>query len=215
MSDVVNIAYGRYGKSQVRLVKVNRPDQSSTLHSVTELVAQVLLEGDFDMSFTTGDNSTTVPTDTIRNTVYVLAKLHDVDPIEKFAQTISNHFLSKYPQTSMVHVELVKTHWDRVQLAGSKKPHDFAFTKREPEVRVVEISHARGQPPSVRSSIKNLVVLKTTGNGFDGFPRVCVGYFLLIWLRSPGDKRIAIIVGENLLRVIVQLFIIFFFSIAG
>ena len=61
----------RYGKSRVRVVKIIRDGKR---HTVVEINAQVLLEGDFETSYTSGDNSKVVATDTVKNTVHILAR---------------------------------------------------------------------------------------------------------------------------------------------
>lgn len=60
----------RYGKSKVRILKV---DKDPGMHVVHDYNVQVLLEGDFAETYTKGDNSKVVPTDTIKNTVYIVA----------------------------------------------------------------------------------------------------------------------------------------------
>ena len=85
----------RYGKSRVRVVKVLR---EGARHTVLEISAQVLLEGDFESSYTGGDNSKVVATDTVKNTVHVLAKDHLTPEVERFAVYLAKHFTSKYPQ---------------------------------------------------------------------------------------------------------------------
>ena len=67
---VMKLAAHRYGKSRVRVMKVIR---EGATHSVKELSVEVMLGGDFESSYTARDNSLVVPTDTMKNTVNVLA----------------------------------------------------------------------------------------------------------------------------------------------
>src|SRR5687768_7856153 len=60
-----------YGKSAVRLTKVVR---NGRVHELFEIEAAVKLEGAFEPAYRDGNNRDVVATDTIRNTVYVLAK---------------------------------------------------------------------------------------------------------------------------------------------
>jgi urate oxidase len=60
-----------YGKSHVRLTHV---DRTCVPHEIKELSIAILLEGDFSRAYTEGDNGNVLPTDTIKNTVYVLAR---------------------------------------------------------------------------------------------------------------------------------------------
>ena len=62
-----------YGKSDVRLVKVKR---DTSRHEITDVQVDVALTGDFEAAYVEGDNTGLLATDTMRNTVYALAKDH-------------------------------------------------------------------------------------------------------------------------------------------
>lgn len=66
------IAQHSYGKSQVRLTKVKRQNDQ---HALIELTADIELEGEFQAAYQDGDNRLIVPTDTLKNMLYVLAQL--------------------------------------------------------------------------------------------------------------------------------------------
>lgn len=88
----IKLGFNTHGKGRVRLVKVIR--KADGTHDVQQLSVQILLEGDnMEKVFTTGDNSPVVATDTCKNTVYCLAKLHDFNSIEEFGIILCNHFL--------------------------------------------------------------------------------------------------------------------------
>ena len=53
---------------------------------IKELTLEILFEGDFDEVHIAGDNRKILPTDAIKNTVYVLAKRCPPEPIEEFAE---------------------------------------------------------------------------------------------------------------------------------
>ena len=80
-----------YGASQVRLIKVRRLEDR---HDLKELSVGIQFEGEFESSYTSGDNRSILPADTIKNTVYALAKLYTIEQIEDFAQQLINHFLT-------------------------------------------------------------------------------------------------------------------------
>src|SRR6202008_3556641 len=89
------LASNTYGKSRVRLMKLaRRPDR----HDIKEITFQILFRGDFASCYEAGDNSKILPTDTIKNTVYVLARKHEIDAIEEFAQRLIEHFLNDNKQ---------------------------------------------------------------------------------------------------------------------
>ena len=71
-----------YGKSDVRLTKVTRRGE---FHQLTEMSVSVELRGEFASCYLAGDNSSIIPTDTQKNTVYALARKHEFTSIEQFA----------------------------------------------------------------------------------------------------------------------------------
>ena len=66
----VKIVHDNYGKSRVRLMKVER---HGDFHELQNINVKIALEGDFDSIHLDGDNSQCLPTDTMKNTVYALA----------------------------------------------------------------------------------------------------------------------------------------------
>src|SRR5580693_655475 len=94
---MITLAENSYGKSRVRLAKVKRhPDH----HDFREWTIEILLEGDFESCFVAGDNSKILPTDTMKNTVYSLARTTAAASIEEFGKELISFFLSRNPQVS-------------------------------------------------------------------------------------------------------------------
>ena len=77
---MASLSHARYGKDNVRVYKVQRNDDGT--QDVTEMTVCTLLEGDIAASWTKADNTNIVATDTQKQTVYVTAKLHPVNPPE-------------------------------------------------------------------------------------------------------------------------------------
>jgi len=75
------IAHNAYGKGQVRFTKLKR---LADRHEVLQITSNTELEGDFARSYTHGDNTLVVATDSIRNTTYALASDHPLDSLEEF-----------------------------------------------------------------------------------------------------------------------------------
>src|ERR1700687_397734 len=105
------LAADSYGKSRVRLMKLVRHQHR---HDLKEITLQILFRGDFASCYEAGDNSKVLPTDTIKNTVYVLARKHEIASIEEFAQCLIEHFLKDNPQVSEVRVEAPEHLWPRI-----------------------------------------------------------------------------------------------------
>ncbi|MEK7951049.1 factor-independent urate hydroxylase [Luteolibacter soli] len=158
----------RYGKFRVRVMKVLRHDDSH--HDVCELEADVLLHGDLAGSYLSDDNSSIVPTDTVKNTIHFLAHDHLETCRTSFAKIIVEHFLGKYPHLSGVEVELRERKWERMTINGSPHPHAFTHAANgEPFSRA---TFFRGQAPKLTSGIRGHLVMKSTQSGFADY-NVC------------------------------------------
>lgn len=159
-----------YGKQRVRVLKVLRPTGGAAAgrYDVKELEVGVRLEGDFELSYSAADNSKVVPTDTMKNTVQVMAHRHLGLETEPFVLLLAEHFLATYSQIERVTLETSECRWGRLTVQG--QPHDFAFSAEaaRPVVRAVA---ARGNGVELCSGIEDLLVMKPTGSGFAGFPR--------------------------------------------
>lgn len=159
------LAAVRYGKNRVRLLKVFRAGKT---HTIKELEVTTLLQGDFESSYTAGDNSKVVPTDTIKNAIHVLAKKHLADQIEEFAQIVGRHFLDRYEQTSIAEVAIAERQWQRLQI--DEKPHPHSF-QRAAETESVTRVVSSPKSVVVQSGVRALTILKSTESGFEGYPK--------------------------------------------
>lgn len=159
------LAHHAYGKSKVRLTRVTRlPDR----HEIRELTVAIQLEGDFDASYLTGDNSTVIATDTMKNVVYSLAQGRPREAIEEFGRDLASHFVDQFPHVRSAWISLVEHPWRRIVVGGVDHPH--AFVGGGGETRTASITR-RADGVVVVSGLDGLQVLKTTGSGFSGFVR--------------------------------------------
>src|SRR5271168_3434813 len=97
----VKLGENNYGKSRVRLLRVLRQEGR---HDIKELTVGIRFAGDFESAHTKADNKKILPTDTMKNSVYVIARQYPVEAIEDFAQHLIEHFLTYNEQVSRVHV---------------------------------------------------------------------------------------------------------------
>lgn len=158
------LAENRYGKSRVRLVQVKR---RADRHDFREWTLEILLEGDFESCFFAGDNSKILPTDTMKNTVYSLARGSEADSIEEFGKELIAFFLERNPQVSGARVAISEKTWEHLRMDG--KPHPTTFVQSSTECQTTEVFAKRGSKLSVHSGLDNLIVLKTAGSEFLGF----------------------------------------------
>ena len=95
------LADSAYGKAKVRLVQVLRHGDR---HDVRDLTVAIRFKGDYEESYTEGDNSAVLPTDTMKNTVYALAARHQVKEPEEFGLALARHFIDRNPRLHEVRV---------------------------------------------------------------------------------------------------------------
>jgi urate oxidase len=161
---MAKLAENKYGKSRVRLVRVKRGKDGHELH---EWTVQVLLQGDFETCFTAGDNSKILPTDTMKNTVYSLAKHSSAGCIEDFAKEMIEFLLSRNPQVSEAEVNVSEAAWEHLQVGGAE--YQTAFVQTAGESQTTSIKKARGAAFNVVSGLDNLIILKTASSAFEGY----------------------------------------------
>ena len=155
----------QYGKAEVRLVTVNR---AGPVHHIKDLTVSTSLRGSLERTHLTGDNSDVVATDTQKNTVYAFAKESPVGEIEDFALRLGRHFVREFSHITGARVLIDEHGWDRIAVEG--KPHDHSFSKAGNEKRTTAVT-VQGDQAWVVSGLDDLVLLKSTGSEFHGFPR--------------------------------------------
>jgi urate oxidase len=162
----VRLGENNYGSSRVRLLRVSR---QAGRHDIKELTVTIRFEGDFDAAHTKGENRKILPADTMKNTVYALARQYPVEAVEDFALHLIEHFLTYNDQVSRVRIEASENPWSRIP--HGMKPHAFAFTRASgPEKRTAMLDGTR-EGTAIRAGIQGLEVLKTTKSAFNGFAR--------------------------------------------
>jgi len=157
---MIEVGPNAYGKSAIRLVKVVRGE---TPQRVRDLTVAIALEGDFDASYSAGDNSGVIATDTMKNTVYALAGEHLTGSIESFGLVLGRHFLAE-PQVELARVTIEEHPWRPIGSAPD------AFTRDSSSTRTAVVAVGR-LGVTVDAGIAGLTVMKTSRSAFEGFPR--------------------------------------------
>jgi len=161
---MAQLAENRYGKSCVRLVRLNR---QAAIHEFEEWSVEILLRGDFLSCFAEGDNSKILPTDTMKNTVYSLARKSSATCIEEFSEELIDHFLTHNPQVSAAEVTVQEKAWQHLNVAG--KSHPTTFSQTGSEVQITRVDQKRGENIQIESGLSDLVLMKTAGSAFEGY----------------------------------------------
>lgn len=153
----------QYGKSRVRLVKVER---HGSRHDLTDLNVNILLSGAFESAYIDGDNSRVLPTDTMKNTVYALARQRPIGEIEEFGLRLADHFLSQQAHVARARISIDQSMWKRILVGGRAHDHSFLYAGDERRTAVIEKDRSSTK---ITSGIRDLVVLKTTNSAFTGY----------------------------------------------
>ena len=136
---MARLGENRYGKSRVRLSRITR---HADHHEFNEWTVRVLLEGDFEASFTEADNSKILPTDTMKNTVYFIARNSKATTIEEFAMELGDYLLENNAQVSGSLVEIEEKSWEHMVVDGT--PEATTFKLDGPEVQTVRAVRDQG-----------------------------------------------------------------------
>ncbi|WP_410661705.1 factor-independent urate hydroxylase [Amycolatopsis sp. lyj-112] len=157
----ITLGPNQYGKAEVRLVTVQRDD---SVHHLKDLTVSTSLRGELAATHLTGDNADVVATDTQKNTVYAFAKESPVGEIEDFALRLGRHFVESFEHISGARILIDEHGWNRIS------GHDHAFSQAGSEKRTTAVTVGDGKAWVV-SGLDDLVLLKSTGSEFHGFPR--------------------------------------------
>jgi urate oxidase len=161
---MARLGENRYGKARVRISRITRLDDR---HQFNEWAVRVLLQGDFEASFTDADNSKILPTDTMKNTIYSIARDSSAANIEEFAMELGDYLLKNNPQVSKACIDIEEKTWNRLAIDGS---HDATtFKLGGSELQTVHAERERDGHWSVTSGVYGLTILKTTKSAFTGY----------------------------------------------
>lgn len=159
----IRLGRNNYGKSRVRLLRLARGPERN---EIKELTMAIRFQGDFETVHTKGDNAAVLPTDTMKNTVYALARQQPLAAVETFSQQLIKHFLDTCPEASCVEIDAREDLWARIDSDG--KPHATAFVRAGEEKRTAALSGTR-EKMTIRAGVENLIAMKTADSAFEGF----------------------------------------------
>src|SRR6187431_1133994 len=161
---MIELGANRYGKAQIRVVRVVRGPGA---HRLRDLTVAIALEGDFTAAHVDGDNALVVATDTMKNTAYAFAKQHLDGSLETYGRALADHFLA-FEQVERASVSIREHGWSPVPTPRGLAPD--AFMRAGSGTRVATIV-AGLDGTTIEAGIEDLVVMKTAGSAFSGFPR--------------------------------------------
>jgi urate oxidase len=193
----MKLIHHNYGKARVRVLRVFRAGKK---HSLKELDVQVMLQGNFDASYTKADNRLVVATDSIKNTINVFARQKLGAETEVFGVALGEHFLKTYKHVSRVEVTLTEHCWNRISVGGKPQAHSFV---EKGVAKPIAKTVCTRKGCVVESGIEELSILKSTASGFENFlrdefttlpetgDRICATKLKAIWTYGKKPKSYA------------------------
>lgn len=159
----IRLSANTYGKGRVRVMRVARTEAA---HELREVTVQVMLEGDFEAIHTEADNANCVPTDTMKNTCYGIAREKGIASLEQYGLDLAGYLLENHDPVHAVTVSLEERCWKRMSVGNDPHPHAFQGGGSERPTAVVRKTQ---DTVEVTSGIRDLLVLKTTDSEFTGY----------------------------------------------
>lgn len=151
-----------YGKGNVRVAKVKRNNEIGQ-DVLIEYLVNIQFYGDkFEEAYTQGTNINILPTDSIKNGIYVLAKLKPMNNPIEFALDVAEYYLERHKHIRKVDIQIEESIWTRVGTHGN------GFSDKQTHSHFCKVVCERDKI-DVITGIKNLFLIKTRGSKFEGF----------------------------------------------
>ncbi|MGE7761289.1 factor-independent urate hydroxylase [Peribacillus sp. NPDC097895] len=171
-------AYRTYSNPLTGIKQIPESTFSGRDHIIFGTNVKVSVGGSsFLPSFTDGDNSMVVATDSMKNFIQRHLATFKGATLEGFASYVSEAFLNKYPQIDTVKLIAQDIPFEAVTEATDPqlKPSDLVFKKSRNERARASVEIIRGENGNEivhqSSSILDLQLIKVSGNSFIGFVR--------------------------------------------
>jgi urate oxidase / 2-oxo-4-hydroxy-4-carboxy-5-ureidoimidazoline decarboxylase len=156
-----------YGKCDVLVYRLSRDGGRPAGHSpVFGANVTILIYGDaFWPTYTTGDNTNLIATDSMKNFVQRETLNYTGGDLESYCLFLAEKFLAKYPKTEGIQITAEEVPYGGI---GTKA---FSFTPHGPERAFARMELERDAVVEVRSGIRGFRLLRLGGSSFQGFIR--------------------------------------------
>jgi urate oxidase / 2-oxo-4-hydroxy-4-carboxy-5-ureidoimidazoline decarboxylase len=156
-----------YGKGDVTAIRLNRdgvmPGEQSPVFGAN---VKLLVYGDaFWPTYTTGDNTGLVATDSMKNFIQRETLNYAGPDLEDYCRFLGRKFLDTYPQVEGAQISAAE-----VPYAGLQ-PGSSAFAPAGPECFTCRVELNRGGTVEIHSGIRGFRLLRLGGSAFHGFVR--------------------------------------------
>ena len=156
-----------YGKGDVIVYRLNRYGKTPEAQSpVFGANVKMLLYGDaFWPTYTTGDNTGLIATDSMKNFIQRETLNYTGGDLEDFCRFLGARFMEVYPQVEGMQVSAVEIPYASIAERGP------AFAPAGPERATARIELNRSGTVEVVSGIRGFRLLRLGGSAFQGFVR--------------------------------------------
>ncbi len=152
-----------YGKGDVSVYKLRREGSNPGVFGAN---VKILIYGDaFWPTYTTGDNSELVATDSMKNFIQREAMNYTGEDLESFCRFLAEKFLLKYPQAQGAQVSAEEIPYEAFD--GAR----LAYAPAGPERAFASLEVTRDGVAEERSGIRGFRLLRLSGSAFKGFVR--------------------------------------------
>ena len=155
-----------YGKGDVIAYRLNRRgDPSSAQTPVFGASVLMLVYGDaFWPTYTEGDNTNLVATDSMKNFIQRETLGYGGDNLADYCHFLSQKFIARYPQVEGIQVSAIEIPYTDVGGA-------VAFTPGGPERATARVELTAGRVIEATSGLRGFKLLRLGGSAFVGFVR--------------------------------------------
>jgi urate oxidase/2-oxo-4-hydroxy-4-carboxy-5-ureidoimidazoline decarboxylase len=146
-----------YGKDAVSVYRIAGDD-------LFACEVGVFVRGEaFEASYTEGDNSMVVATDSMKNFVHTMGLEYEGSTLEGFVELVGSRLLARYDHIEGVQVSAKEVPFERVRGNAMRRRYD--------DYAVAELDLDRSGVVSARSGVNGLHLIKLAGSSFAGFIR--------------------------------------------
>jgi len=156
-----------YGKGDVVVYRLNRDGNAPAGQSpVFGANVLMLVYGDaFWPTYTTGDNSGLIATDSMKNFIQRETLNYDGASLDGLCHFLASKFLNTYPQVAGAQVSAVEIPY------AATGPENIAFAPTGPDRATARIELTREAVVEAVSGIRGFKLLRLSGSAFQGFVR--------------------------------------------
>ncbi len=153
-----------YGKGDVIVYRLNRAAAAGQAPVFGANVLLLVYGDAFWPTYTTGDNTGLVATDSMKNFIQRESLAFTGDDLERYCRFLGEKFLATYPQVEGVQVSAVEIPYDALARGVGFAPHG-------PERATARIEIGRAGLVDVVSGLRGFRLLRLGGSAFQGFVR--------------------------------------------